>query len=334
MKLSIILPVHNEEKNLSPLLQEIFEALPNTNEYEIIAIDDGSTDDSWRVLKMLQGKYSHLRLISFRRNFGQSAAFDAGFRAAKGEFVVTMDSDRQNDPRDIPKMMQILEQGYDFVSGWRKKRDDNVIFRKIPSKIANWIIRKVTGTKLHDMGCSLKAFRREIIRELKLYGETHRFLAVYAEETGARTTKFIVNHRPRVEGTSKYGLNRTFKVILDLISVRFFQSFHTKPIYLFGGVGIALCTVGTLLMGYVAYEKLFLSIWVHKNPLFLLSFFSYIMGAQSFGLGLITEFIMRTYYESQDKRAYLIAETFDTAKEQTDRADTVSRLKPRKSNAA
>lgn len=334
MKLSIILPVHNEEKNLAPLLQEISEALPNTNDYEIIAIDDGSTDDSWRVLKMLQGKYSHLRLISFRRNFGQSAAFDAGFRTAKGEFVVTMDSDRQNDPRDIPRMMQILEQGYDFVSGWRKKRDDNVIFRKIPSKIANWIIRKVTGTKLHDMGCSLKAFRREIIRELKLYGETHRFLAVYAEETGARTTEFIVNHRPRVEGTSKYGLNRTFKVILDLISVRFFQSFHTKPIYLFGGVGVALCAVGTLLMGYVAYEKLFLSIWVHKNPLFLLSFFSYIMGAQSFGLGLITEFIMRTYYESQNKRAYLIAETFDTSQDQTERADTVSHLKKRKSNAA
>ena len=324
MKLSIILPVHNEEKNLAPLLQEIAAALPDSSDYEIVAIDDGSTDDSWKVLKILQSKYTNLRLISFRRNFGQSAAFDAGFRAATGEFVVTMDSDRQNDPADIPKMIQLLEQGYDFVSGWRKKRDDNVILRKIPSKIANWIIRKVTGTKLHDMGCSLKAFRREIIRELKLYGETHRFLAVYAEETGARTTEFIVNHRPRVEGKSKYGLNRTFKVILDLISVRFFQSFHTKPIYLFGGVGIGLCVVGTLLMGYVAYEKIFQSIWVHKNPLFLLSFFSYIMGAQSFGLGLITEFIMRTYYESQDKRAYLIAEAHDSAPDSTQKVKKIN----------
>ncbi len=315
MKASIILPVHNEEKNLAPLLAEIQSAMPNTRDYEVIAIDDGSTDRSWQVLKDLRTQHPNLKLIHFRRNFGQSAAFDAGFRNAKGQYVVTMDSDRQNDPADLPKILKLLDDGYDFVSGWRKKRDDNVILRKIPSKIANWIIRRVTGTKLHDMGCSLKAFRREIIKELNLYGETHRFLAVYAEETGAKTTEFVVNHRARVEGTSKYGLGRTFKVILDLISVRFFQSFNTKPIYLFGGVGLGLIGFGMLLMTYVAYEKLFLSIWVHKNPLFMLNFFCFIMGVQSFGLGLITEFIMRTYYESQNKRAYLISEIQESESE-------------------
>jgi glycosyltransferase involved in cell wall biosynthesis len=217
-----------------------------------------------------------------------------------------MDSDGQNDPRDIPKMIALLEQGYDFVAGRRANRRDGFFLRKFPSRIANWFIRRVTKTKIRDLGCSLKAYRKEITDELRLYGEMHRFLSVLVEGTGARMIELDVNHRPRTAGKSKYGLGRTFKVLLDLLTVWFMKGFQTKPLYIFGGAGLALVGVAFLTSAFVLYEKLALDIWVHRNPLFILSVIFAVIGVQFFGLGLIAELSMRTYYESQDKPTYLI----------------------------
>lgn len=308
MDLSILVPVYNEVDNLSMLLVEIRDALSvGKYSYEVIAIDDGSTDGSRALLEQLAVEFRFLKVIYFRVNAGQSAAFDAGFRHASGKFVVTMDGDRQNDPQDIIPMVQLLEKnGYDFVSGWRRKRKDNFV-RTIPSRIANWIIRKVTRTRLHDMGCSLKAYRKEISDDLRLYGEMHRFIAVLAEMSGARVAEFEVHHRPRVAGVSKYGLTRTFKVLLDLVSVWFTKSFQTKPIYVFGGMGLCLLGLSSLIFGYVLYEKIFLEIWVHKNPLFMLGVMLSVISIQFLGLGLVAELLVRTYFESQQRTPYRIS---------------------------
>jgi glycosyltransferase involved in cell wall biosynthesis len=247
MELTVILPIYNERDNLRPLFAEIRTALaPSIRNYEIIAIDDGSRDGSVELLKELRGEYPELKIIFFRRNAGQTAAFDAGFRHARGKVIVTLDSDLQNDPHDIPKMMKKLDEGYDFVSGWRRKRHDGFILRRLPSLIANRIIRRVTGTKIHDLGCSLKVYRREITSELRLYGEMHRFLAILAEDVGARVAEFEVNHRPRHAGVSKYGIMRTFKVVLDLLTVWFMRGYRTKPIYVFGVAGMTMLGMGAL----------------------------------------------------------------------------------------
>lgn len=308
-KISIVLPIFNERDNLEPLLLEIEEAVaPMARPFEIIAINDGSTDGSGRILEQMARKHPALKVIHFRRNFGQSAAFDAGFRHAEGGIIVTMDADRQNDPRDIPRMIEMLEkQGYDFVSGWRKNRKDAFLLRQTTSKIANWIIRRVTKTRIHDLGCSLKAYRREITDEIFLYGEMHRFLAPLAEGAGARVGELVVNHRARVAGESKYGLSRTGKVLLDLFTVWFMKSYHTKPIYIFGGTGFAMLATSVLTSAWVLYDKLWLDIRVHNNPLFILSMIFLLMGIHFIGLGLIAEIVVRVYFESQKKRAYLIA---------------------------
>ena len=307
--MSVLLPVYNEEDNVEALIREIENALtPLRGDYEIIAIDDGSKDKSFARLAEMSRTRPHLKLIKFRRNFGQTAAFDAGFAHAKGRILVTMDADLQNDPRDIVPMMKMLDEGYDFVTGWRKDRKDAFLLRRFPSVIANWIIRKVTRTPLHDQGCSLKIYRREITEELRLYGEMHRFLSVLVQETGARVGEYVVNHRSRNAGVSKYGIGRTFKVLLDLLTVWFFQRFRTKPVYVFGGFGLGLEALSVLLAGIVGWQKLALEVAVHRNPLFLIALLFSIVGFQFLALGLIAELIMRTYFESQNKAPYFVAE--------------------------
>ena len=306
---SIVLPVRNERECLVGLLQEIELALGNTDSsFEIIAVDDGSTDGSRELLLQLAAENPVLRVVCLRRNYGQSAAMDAGFRAASGDVIVTLDADGQNDPADIPRLLDLLErEGLDLVAGERVNRKDGFLPRTLPSRIANFLIRRVTRTRLRDLGCALKVYRRAVIDELHLYGEMHRFIAVLIEGMGARTAQIPVNHRPRTRGRSKYGITRTFKVLLDLLTVWFLRGLQTKPIYLFGGVGMLLMGSAMALSGYVLFEKLFRGVFVHRNPLFTLSMVMAIMAIQFLGMGLIAEMIVRTYFESQHKAHYLIA---------------------------
>lgn len=304
--ISIICPIYNEASNLRPLLDEIAAAMQSAP-FEIIAVDDGSTDASAQILAEEARKRSYLKVLQLRGNFGQAAAFDAGFREARGSIVITMDSDLQNDPKDIPKLVAEIEKGYDFVTGWRKDRQDNFLLRTIPSRIANAIIRGVTRTKVHDLGCSLKAYRAEIAKELNLYGEMHRFISVLVEGTGARVGEVPVNHRPRLREESKYGLGRTFKVLLDLVTVWFMRGFQTKPIYIFGGTGLGMVALSIFGAAFTLYDKFENGVFVHRNPIFLISVLFAVIGVQFLGLGLIAELIIRTYFESQNKKAYSIA---------------------------
>ncbi|HEY2901971.1 MAG TPA: glycosyltransferase family 2 protein [Polyangia bacterium] len=308
MDISVVLPIYNERENIPPLLDELEGVLRGLGKaYEIIAVDDGSRDGSGALLRTEAERRPALRVILFRGNAGQTAAFDAGFRAASGSVVVTMDADLQNDPRDIPALIAKLDEGYDFVTGWRKNRQDGMFLRKVPSRIANWIIRSVTGTPIHDLGCSLKVYRKHLTDEMRLYGEMHRFISVIASSMGARVGEVVVNHRPRRAGKSKYGLRRTVKVMLDLITVWFMRRYLTKPIYLFGGLGASMLLAGSAVSGYVLWEKLDQGIWVHRNPLFMIGITCFLMGFQFLATGILAEMITRTYFESQDKTAYSIA---------------------------
>lgn len=307
VELSVVVPVYNGIENLEALLEELHGVLaaePRT--FEVVMVDDGSRDGTTELLAKLTADRPWLRAIFFRRNFGQTAAFDAGFRAASGEVVATIDGDLQNDPRDIPAMIAKLDEGFDMIAGWRRKRSDAMILRKIPSRIANWMIRKVTGTKIHDLGCSLRVYRREVTAELRLYGEMHRFISVLADSMGARIAEVEVDHRPRRAGTSKYGLKRTVKVVLDLMTVVFMRRYQSKPIYVFGGVGLGMMFLSTGLAGYVLWEKVHEGVWVHRNPLFILAAVAALVGVQLLATGIVAELIIRTYFESQDKRAYSI----------------------------
>ncbi|HET6150844.1 MAG TPA: glycosyltransferase family 2 protein [Polyangia bacterium] len=308
MDISVVLPVYNERDNLVPLLDEIERVLTATHKrFEVIAVDDGSRDGSAEVLRQAVAQRPYLRVLFFRRNSGQSAAFDAGFRAATGDLVVTMDADLQNDPQDIPALVAKLDEGYDVVTGWRKHRKDGVMLRKLPSLVANFIIRRLTGTEIHDLGCSLKVYRRHVTDELRLYGEMHRFISVLADGLGARVGEVVVNHRARRAGESKYGLMRTFKVLLDLTTIWFMRRYQTKPIYLFGGLGVLLFAGAFVISAVVLYEKWSEGVWVHRNPLFLIGITCALMGMQSIGTGILAELIVRTYFESQGKTAYSIA---------------------------
>jgi glycosyltransferase involved in cell wall biosynthesis len=308
MDISVVLPIYNERENLVPLVDEIAAVLqPTGKSFEIIAVDDGSRDDSPAILRQLAAERPYVKAILFRRNAGQSAAFDAGFQAASGALVVTMDADRQNDPHDIPLLIAKLDEGYDLVTGWRKNRKDGMFLRKLPSKVANALIRKVTGTKIHDLGCSLKVYRKDLTDEMRLYGEMHRFISVLADGMGARVGEVVVNHRPRVAGRSKYGLMRTVKVMLDTTTIWFMRRYQMKPIYVFGGLGLLMLMIATGISAYVLYEKLADHIWVHRNPLFLIAVTSALMGVQSIGTGILAELIVRTHFESQRKTAYAIA---------------------------
>jgi len=313
-KLSILLPIYNEEGNILALLEELEAALsPIKQSYEVIAVDDGSTDRSREILAELSRTKHYLKVILFRRNYGQTAAFDAGFSHASGEIIVTLDSDRQNDPNDIPKMLKMIDQGYDFVAGWRLHRKDGFVLRTFPSRIANGLIRWVMKTSIHDLGCSLKAYRRELSNELRLYGEMHRFIGILMEGMGAKVGELVVNHRPRTQGVSKYNLSRTLKVLLDLVTVWFMQRYRTKPSYIFGGTGFGMLGVSGLIAGFVLYEKWHLAIWVHRNPLFTIAVFLAIVGIQFIALGIIAELIIRVYFESSSQKPYLVLRTLGFA---------------------
>ena len=308
VEVSVVLPIFEERENLRPLLEEIEGALRGAGlRFEVIAVDDGSRDGSRELLEALTQEKSYLRVIVLRRNCGQAAAFDAGFRHASGRRVVTMDADRQNDPNDIPKLLAKLDEGFDVVTGWRRDRKDGMFLRKVPSKIANAFIRSVTGTRIHDLGCSLKVYEREITDEIRLYGEMHRFLVPLAESQGARVAELEVNHRARVAGVSKYGISRTVKVLLDLLTVLFLRRFATKPIYVFGGAGFVMMGIAAVMGCVVLYEKLAMDAWVHRNPLFNIALVSGLLGVQSIGLGLLAELVTRTYFESQGRTSYPIA---------------------------
>ena len=308
MNLSLIIPVYNEQDNLPFLFEAIYKVMNSLNQsWEAILVDDGSQDNSLSVLKeYAQKDPGHIRVISFRRNFGQTAAIAAGLDYAQGETIILLDADMQNDPADIPMMLAKLDEGYDLVSGWRKSRKDNALTRNFPSMIANWLISRVTGVHLHDYGCTLKAYRRDVLEGFRLYGEMHRFIPVYASSVGAKITEMPVNHHPRKFGKTKYGLERTAKVVLDLFTVKFLVAYSSKPIYLFGGTGGLLMVVSTITMIYLFVRRLFFFVSVTGSPLFQVSVMLFILGFQSMLMGLIAELLVRTYHESQRKPTYTV----------------------------
>lgn len=308
MNLSLITPVYNEEENLPLLFESVYKTMQElSHPWEIILVDDGSHDGSLSVLHEYgQKDPEHIRVVSFRRNFGQTAAIAAGLDYARGDIIVLLDADLQNDPADIPEMLAKLNEGYDLVSGWRKHRKDNALTRNLPSNIANWIISWVTGVHLHDYGCTLKAYRRPVLEGFRLYGEMHRFIPVFANSVGARITEMPVRHHPRKFGKTKYGLERTVKVILDLFTVKFLVSYSSKPIYLFGGAGGGLMVISAMIMMYLFFRRIFASVSVTFSPLFQTSVMFFILGFQSILMGLIAELLVRTYHESQRKPTYTI----------------------------
>jgi len=311
--LSVVIPIRNEAASLAELYRELTETLTAWGRpYEILVIDDGSTDQSFAMLERLQAGDSRLRVIRFRRNFGQTAAFAAGFAHARGRLIVTSDGDLQNDPRDIPAMVAMIERGYDIVCGWRKNRKDALISRRMPSVVANFLISRATGVRLHDYGCSLKVFRAEVVKEMKLYGEMHRFLPAIASEQGVNIAEVVVNHRPRVHGRSKYCLSRTVRVILDLLTVKFLLSYSTRPLQIFGLIGLAMGTLGGIISAYLAYVRLTGQGSIANRPLLLLGILLIFTGLQLITLGLLAELQARTYHESQDKPVYFIREVLET----------------------
>ena len=309
-KVSIIIPVYNEEKNIKVLSDELeyffkdFEYL-----YEVVFVDDGSKDYSYSLLKEAALKNLNFKVIRLRRNYGQSAAMLAAIDYATGDVVVPLDADLQNDPNDIPKLLNLIEEGYDLVSGWRKNRHDRTLDRKIPSMIANKLISFVSGIKLHDYGCSLKAYKKDILEGIRLYGELHRFLPVCASWNGAKVIELEVNHRPRMFGKSKYGLGRTYKVILDLIVLKFLSDFSTKPIYFFGGFSLVCFLVSSLFALWSVYLKIFRNIDLDGTPLLIFSAVFIIVSVQFLLMGILADLVMRTYFESQNKKTYQIKES-------------------------
>ncbi|MBI5352957.1 MAG: glycosyltransferase family 2 protein [Chloroflexi bacterium] len=320
MNLSLIIPVYNEQDTLPHLFDAIYQTMNSLDQsWEVILVDDGSRDDSLVILKeFAQKDTQHIRVISFRRNFGQTAAIAAGLDYAQGEIIILLDADMQNDPADIPLMLAKLDEGYDLVSGWRKFRKDNAITRNFPSMIANWLISRVTGVHLHDYGCTLKAYRRDVLEGFRLYGEMHRFIPVFAHSVGAKITEMPVRHHARKYGKTKYGLERTLKVVLDLFTVKFLVSYSSKPIYLFGGTGAILMIFSSIAMLYLLIRRLFFSIGVVGSPLFQMSGMFFILGFQSMLMGLIAELLVRTYHESQSKMTYTIRTTVNLEHETRD----------------
>jgi glycosyltransferase involved in cell wall biosynthesis len=313
LDVSIVVPLLNEEKNVSPLYKEISDALAGRYDYEIIFVDDGSSDSTFSILAEKAKSDPRVKVIKLRRNFGQTAAMSAGFDHARGRIICPCDGDRQNDPAEIPNLIAKLDEGYDIVSGWRKIRHDKAVTRRLPSMLANKLIARITGVGLHDFGCTLKAYRREVLQETRLYGEMHRFIPALASWSGARVGELVVNHRPRTAGVAKYGLGRTFKVILDLITVKFLGSYSTKPIYIFGGVG-GICGLGAIISGLLVLYQKFIAeghLAMNRNPLLLLTAILIITSIQFILMGLLAEIMVRTYHESQNRPTYVIKEIIE-----------------------
>lgn len=309
MNVSIVIPLLNEAPNLRPLYEELTDVMTKTDvNYEIIFVDDGSEDGSLGILKSIQRTDPKVRIISFRRNFGQTAALSAGFEYAAGTVFVTLDADRQNDPRDIPLLLAKIEEGYDLVNGWRFDRQDDYLSRKLPSLIANKLISWTTDVKLHDYGCTLKAIRREVAKHITLYGELHRFIPAIASWMGVNIAEVKVNHRPRVEGASKYGISRTFRVFLDLITVKFLLSYSGRPIHFFGIPGLASGAIGFLIALYLSIERLFFGVALSDRPILLLAILLMLIGVQFIVFGLLGELQIRTYHETQNKRIFVAKE--------------------------
>jgi glycosyltransferase involved in cell wall biosynthesis len=310
--LSLVVPVYNEKDNLPLLMDAILSAMtPLKKKWEVVFVDDGSTDGSLDGLKELARKHSkYVLVVVFRRNFGQTAAIAAGIDHSEGDIIVLLDADMQNDPADIPMLLAKLDEGYDLVSGWRKDRKDNRFTRTLPSNMANRLISWVTGVHLHDYGCTLKAYRREALEGFRLYGEMHRFIPVFAHSIGAKITELPVRHHPRKFGEAKYGLERTVKVILDLFTVKFLLDYSHKPMRLFGGTGIVLIGMSILLLAYLFIRKIFFFIDVLTSPFFQIGVMFLILGFQSILMGLIAELLARTYHESQSKPTYTIRAVF------------------------
>ncbi len=319
LDLTIVIPCYNEVENLRPLTTEISTALADQNlAYEVIFVDDGSSDDSFACIRDLHEEDCRITAVRFRRNHGQTAAFAAGFAYARGDVIVTMDADRQNDPADIPHLLAKLHEGYDVVNGWRQDRQDAFLSRKLPSAIANWFIAATTGLHLHDRGCSMRAFRHYVVRDLHLYGEMHRFIPEMVNFAGFSMAEVPVKHRARVAGTSKYGLSRTFRVILDLITILFLRRYSDRPMHLFGSLGLISGGLGTFIGLYLVALKLwagivggaagFRSVQIGERPLLQLAILLVIIGVQFLVMGLIAELNVRTYYESQNKSVYYVQE--------------------------
>ena len=311
-ELSVVIPIRNEAASLVELHCELTETLTAWGRpYEVLIIDDGSTDESFAILVRLQAQDPHLHVIRFRRNFGQTAAFAAGFDHARGRIIVTSDGDLQNDPRDIPKLVEMLDRGHDIACGWRKVRKDPFLSRRLPSTIANRLISIATGVHLHDYGCSLKVFRAEIVKPLRLYGEMHRFLPAIASEQGVSIAEVVVNHRERRHGRSKYGIGRTIRVILDLITVKFLLSYSTRPVQIFGLIGFAMGLPGAAILAWLAYIRLTGQAAIGDRPLLLFGILLVFTGVQLVTLGLLAEMQARTYHESQKKPTYAIRDILE-----------------------
>jgi len=315
-EISVVVPMRNESPNVERLYRDVTTSLTQFGRsYEIVAVDDGSRDDTFELLARLQARDPRVRVIRFRRNYGQTAAFAAGFAHARGRYIVTADGDNQNDPADIPGMIQMLEQqNLDIVCGWRKDRKDPFINRRLPSMIANAVISYATGVKLHDYGCSLKVFRAEVVKSMKLYGEMHRFLPAIASEFGVQMGEKIVNHHPRTHGKSNYGITRTFRVILDLLTVKFLSSYKTRPLQMFGSIGFMMGGLGALMCAWVIYQRFF-GFQSANRPLLIVGIFMIVGGLNMVMNGLVAEMISRTYHESQDKPTYVIREILESEPE-------------------
>jgi glycosyltransferase involved in cell wall biosynthesis len=314
--LSVVIPIRNEAPNVASLYRELTETLEAWGRpYELLLIDDGSTDESFTLMAGLQAADPRVRVIRFRRNFGQTAAFAAGFKYARGRLIATADGDLQNDPRDLPRMVDLIDQGHDIVCGWRKDRKDAYLTRRVPSMLANLLISWATGVQLHDYGCSLKVFRAEIVKPLKLYGEMHRFLPAIASELGVSISEVVVNHRARQHGTSKYGLSRAVRVVLDLITVKFLLNYSTRPLQIFGLVGGSMLLAGLAVSAWLAYERLFGYQSIANRPLLLFGILLIFTGVQLVTVGLLAELQARTYHESQDKPIYVIREIRESTAE-------------------
>jgi glycosyltransferase involved in cell wall biosynthesis len=311
-ELSVVIPVYDEVDNLAPLFAELRVALDALRRpAEIVAVDDGSTDGSFKRLLELAAREPRLRVVRLARNYGQTAALAAGIEHARGAVIVSLDADMQNDPADIPRLLAALEDDVDVVNGWRTPRRDPLITRRLPSRLANWLISVVTGTTLHDFGCTLRAMRAGIAKELRLYGELHRFIPALAVDLGARVVEVPVHHRPRTKGRSKYGLSRTVRVLLDLLTVKFLSGFSTRPIQLFGLVGLPFAVAGALLTAELGFERIVLGVRLGGRPIVLLAILLVVVGVQFVSLGLLGEMLVRTYHESQAKPIYRVRDVFE-----------------------